>query len=87
MQPARAAIKFVAQQEYSEGSLDVWIHFETSTKHRAYQGMNGTCQFWIKPVALAENIGFSAHELNKLVGVISENQDLIERAWHEHFSA
>ena len=44
-------------------------------------------KFWIKPVALAENIGFPAQELNKLMGVISENEDLIERAWHEHFSA
>jgi len=42
-------------------------------------------KFWIKPVALAENIGFAAHELNSLVGVIDENQDLIEKVWHEHF--
>ena len=48
---------------------------------------NGACaKFWIKPVALAENIGFSAHELNKLIGVIDENEGLIERIWHEYFS-
>lgn len=43
-------------------------------------------KFWISPVSLAENIGFAAHELNSLVGVIETNQALIERVWHEHFS-
>jgi len=43
-------------------------------------------KFWIKPVVLAENNGFAAHELNSLIGVIDENQDLIERVWHEYFS-
>lgn len=44
-------------------------------------------KFWIKPLSLAENIGFPAHELNNLISVINDNQDLIERVWHEHFSA
>lgn len=33
-------------------------------------------KFWISPVSLAENIGFAAHELNSLVGVIEKNEDL-----------
>ena len=54
--------------------------------HIHVRGNGARAKFWIKPVALAENIGFPAHELNSLIGVISENQDLIERVWHEHFS-
>ncbi len=47
---------------------------------------NGSlAKFWINPVTLAENIGFSAPELNRLLSVINENQTLIERAWYEHF--
>ncbi|OIP18375.1 MAG: hypothetical protein AUK51_04690 [Comamonadaceae bacterium CG2_30_59_20] len=42
-------------------------------------------KFWLRPVELAENIGFAAHELNSLLAVIEENQALIERVWHEHF--
>lgn len=54
--------------------------------HIHVRGNGARAKFWIKPVALAENIGFSAHELNSLIRVINENQDLIERVWHEHFS-
>jgi hypothetical protein len=50
------------------------------------RGNGARAKFWIKPVALAENVGFPAHELNGLIGVINENQDLIERVWHEYFS-
>jgi len=42
-------------------------------------------KFWLRPVALAENIGFAAHELNELARVVDDNEDLFERAWHEHF--
>ena len=44
-------------------------------------------KFWINPVALAENVGVPAHELNRLIDVIDENRELIERVWHEHFGA
>lgn len=49
---------------------------------------NGSARakFWIGPVSLAENIGFAAHELNSLMGVIEKNEVLIERVWHEYFS-
>jgi hypothetical protein len=36
-------------------------------------------------VAVAENIGFAAHELIELTRVVSDNQGQIEGAWHEHF--
>ena len=42
-------------------------------------------KFWLNPVAVAENIGFAAHELSEMTRVVSDNQDKIERAWHEHF--
>lgn len=42
-------------------------------------------KFWIKPVALADNSGFPAAELNRLTEIIEGRQDEIERAWHEHF--
>jgi hypothetical protein len=42
-------------------------------------------KFWLNPVALAENIGFAAHELSEMTRVVGDNQDVIEKAWHEHF--
>ena len=53
--------------------------------HIHVRGSEARAKFWIRPVALAENIGFPSHELNHLISVIDENQDLIERIWHEHF--
>ena len=48
----------------------------------------GECvaKFWIKPVvALDDAYGFHASELREIADVIEENQELIERCWHEHF--
>jgi hypothetical protein len=42
-------------------------------------------KFWLNPVALAENIGFAAHDLSDLARVVDDQQDLIERTWYEHF--
>ena len=45
----------------------------------------GRARFWLDPAAVAENIGFAAHELRDMACVVSDNQDEIERAGHEHF--
>lgn len=42
-------------------------------------------KFWIRPVALADNFGFAAHEVAELAKVVAEHETEIERAWHEHF--
>jgi len=34
---------------------------------------------------MAESYGLNSHELSELAEVISDNQQLIERAWHEFF--
>ena len=43
-----------------------------------------TCKFWLDPIELAANHGFSARELNTIRRLIEEYQDLILEAWHEH---
>ncbi len=42
------------------------------------------CKFWIEPLALAQNHGFSAHELNQIRTIIQVNLQKIQEAWHEH---
>jgi hypothetical protein len=42
------------------------------------------CKFWIEPVALAGNYGFSARELSTIRRIIMRNRDRIMEAWHEH---
>ena len=45
----------------------------------------GRAKFWLRPVGLANNQGFSGKEVNKLAQIVEARRDEIERAWHEHF--
>jgi hypothetical protein len=42
------------------------------------------CKFWLDPVALARNHGFSALELNQIRAIIVKDRIRIEEAWSEH---
>lgn len=42
------------------------------------------CKFWIEPIALAQNHGFSAQELNQIWAVVQTNLKKIQEAWREH---
>jgi hypothetical protein len=44
-----------------------------------------SAKFWLNPVALSYNMGFSAAELRKLEALTAENQKVIMEAWHEYF--
>jgi hypothetical protein len=42
------------------------------------------CKFWLDPVVLASNQGYSAVELNTIRRILREHSDRILEAWHEH---
>ena len=42
------------------------------------------CKFWLEPLALAQNHGFSARELNQIRAIIQEEMTKIQEAWREH---
>jgi hypothetical protein len=44
-----------------------------------------SCKFWIEPVALARNLGFSAKELRDLERLVIDNHQRLLEAWHEYF--
>ena len=41
-----------------------------------------SAKFWLGPVALARNFGFSGHELRTLEALVSENGQTFLEAWH-----
>jgi len=43
-----------------------------------------TCKFWLDPLELASNHGFSSKELNTIRRHIDAHYDTIVEAWHEH---
>ena len=44
-----------------------------------------SAKFWLKPIALARNFGFSAHELRTIQKIIEKHQDEFMEAWHGYF--
>lgn len=42
------------------------------------------CKFWLEPVALSNNDGFSSRELNRIRAMILDHLEHIVEAWNEH---
>lgn len=45
----------------------------------------GYAKFWLNSVALANFVGFRAHELRRIEEIVEENAETFRRAWDEHF--
>lgn len=45
---------------------------------------NRTCKFWLQPLGLARNHGFSARELNGIRRIIQTYRAVMREAWDEH---
>jgi Domain of unknown function (DUF4160) len=46
-----------------------------------------SAKFWLEPVALARNLGFSPAELRRIQRFVIENRNLLSEKWHESFPA
>jgi hypothetical protein len=46
-----------------------------------------SAKFWLQPVGLARNLGFSPKELRRLHKRVSQRQATLLEAWHGHFGA
>jgi Domain of unknown function (DUF4160) len=44
-----------------------------------------SAKFWLQPVALARNLGFSPRELRAVERLVLENRDAFLKAWNEYF--
>lgn len=44
-----------------------------------------SAKFWLKPVELSRNLGFSAKEVGILERIVTEHQRQLLEAWYEHF--
>jgi hypothetical protein len=42
-------------------------------------------KFWIEPVQLSNNEGFSRNELHEAYDIVIEHQQELIKAWHEYF--
>ena len=46
-----------------------------------------SAKFWLRPVRLARNLGFSARELRRVEALILANEQLLLEAWNGYFGA
>jgi hypothetical protein len=44
-----------------------------------------TAKFWLSPIQLATNVGFSRQKLNDIVHLLEQHQNELLNAWHEYF--
>ena len=51
------------------------VHVERETK---------TCKFWLEPLSLARNHGFTARELNIIRRLVWDHRSVILEVWREH---
>ncbi len=43
-------------------------------------------KFWLRPVAIARNYGFSSRELGVIEGKVADEQDAFIEAWNGYFN-
>lgn len=55
-------------------------------KHVHIQREKLICKFWLEPISLGKNSGFSPKELNSIRRIVEANLTEILEAWHEHCS-
>ena len=59
---------------------------EETRMHVHVQSPEGEAKFWLEPrIEPAQSYGLPPHEINAALQLIRENEDVIRRAWHDHF--
>ena len=53
-------------------------------KHVHAQREKMVCKFWLNPIVLSKNYGFSPRELTIIREIIYNNRNKIMEAWDEH---
>lgn len=46
-----------------------------------------SAKFWLKPVGLARNLGFSPVELRRIQGIVEEHVAALLEKWNERFGS
>jgi hypothetical protein len=62
-----------------------YSHEPNEPKHIHVDRDDLSAKFWLEPVALAANFGFSAVELRRVQSIVEANQNGFIEAWNGHF--
>lgn len=64
-----------------------YSHETTEPPHVHVDRDEYSAKFWLEPVGLARNFGFSAHELNRVQFIVSEHRDRFLEAGYGYLGA
>lgn len=62
-----------------------WSHELGEPPHVHVDRERFSAKFWLKPVELARNLGFRAHELREIQSIINDHEVELLEAWDGHF--
>jgi hypothetical protein len=62
-----------------------YSHETTEPPHIHVDRENLSAKFWLQPISLARNFGFSPKELREIQSIILENQSMLLGAWYGYF--
>ena len=62
-----------------------YSHETTEPPHVHIDRDDQSAKFWLSPVNLAYNLGFSLKELRSIEAITSQNQLQLLEAWHDYF--
>ena len=70
-----------------EGPYRIYFHSHEPNEpaHVHVDRDEKSAKFWLRPVALARNLGFAASELRKIERLIQEHEDALAEAWDDCF--
>ena len=65
--------------------LYFYSHEPNEPPHVHVDRENLSAKFWLNPVSIARNLGFSPKELRKIESILTENAEQLLEAWYEYF--
>ena len=70
----------------SDGPYRVYFfsHEPNEPSHVHVDRDDVSAKFWLQPVVLARNFGFTPRELRRIKNLIEKNQEKLLEAWHGH---
>ncbi len=64
--------------------LYFYSHEPNEPPHIHIDRDNQSCKYWLTPIVLARNLGFSAKELRVIEKIIDQNKQYLLEAWDGH---
>jgi hypothetical protein len=74
---------------YREGAYRFFFYSNENDEppHVHVEGNDCVAKFWLEDARLAKNHGFAGPRLTRIQSIVKQHQEMMMRAWHDHFSA